>query len=143
MNANAAPPLGMRTTWLRPFVGVARRELTVMFTSPLAFIAVAVFTLLTALLFWLQLLQFEATQTRVLRLNDPSITALLDFNDLLLAPVFLFAQIVLLFIAPLLCMRLFAIVSLCAILKRLTMLGLFMVAAFKPAMLKNYLPCQM
>ncbi len=87
---------------------VLGRELRVVFTTPLAWAALGAFSLVTALLFWLELLSFEVAQQRALAVNDPQLLALLDFNDLLIGSVLNHAQVLLIFVVPLLTMRLFA-----------------------------------
>ena len=84
------------------------RELRAVFTTPLAWSALGAFSLVTALLFWLELLSFEQAQERALAVNDPQLLALLDFNDLLLGSVLNHAQVLLIFVVPLFTMRLFA-----------------------------------
>lgn len=84
------------------------RELRAVFTTPLAWSALGAFSLVTALLFWLELLSFEQAQERALATNDPALLSLLDFNDLLLGSVLNHAQVLLIFIVPLFTMRLFA-----------------------------------
>lgn len=93
---------------MRPVVAVLVRELRVWFTTPLAWVALGAFSLVTALLFWLELLSFEVAQQRALTVNDPALLQLLDFNDLLLGSVLVHAQVLLIFIVPLFTMRLFA-----------------------------------
>jgi ABC-2 type transport system permease protein len=90
------------------FRAVLWRELRVVFATPLAWVALGAFSVVTALLFWLELLQFEVDQQRALAVNDPQLLSLLDFNDLLLGSVFNHAQVLLIFVVPLLTMRLFA-----------------------------------
>lgn len=93
---------------MRPFLAVLGRELRVVFTTPVAWVALGAFSLVTALLFWLELLSFEVAQQRALAVNDPALLRLLDFNDLLLGSVLNHAQVLLIFVVPLLTMRLFA-----------------------------------
>lgn len=90
------------------FVAVFARELRVVFLTPLAWVALGAFSLVTALLFWLELLSFEVAQQRALAVHDPALLRLLDFNDLLLGSVLNHAQVLLIFVVPLLTMRLFA-----------------------------------
>lgn len=93
---------------MRPFRALLVRELRVMFTTPLAWSALAAFALVTALLFWLELLSFETAQQRALAINDAEILKLLDFNDVLLGGVLNHAQVLLIFVVPVLTMRTFA-----------------------------------
>lgn len=90
------------------FRAVLSRELKILLGTPLAWTALAAFSLVTALLFWLELLSFEVAQQRAMAVGDAALLSLLDFNDLLLGSVLLHAQVLLLFIVPLLTMRLFA-----------------------------------
>lgn len=90
------------------FRAVLSRELRILLGTPLAWTALSAFSLVTALLFWLELLSFEVAQQRAMAVGDPALLSLLDFNDLLLGSVLVHAQVLLLFIVPLLTMRLFA-----------------------------------
>ncbi len=93
---------------MRAFTGILRRELISTFATPLAWVALGAFSLVTALLFWLELLAFEVQQQRATALGDPAILALLDFNDLLIGSTLLHAQVLLIFVVPVLTMRLVA-----------------------------------
>ena len=93
---------------MKPFLAVLTRELRILFGTPLAWGALGAFSLVTALLFWLELLSFEVAQQRAMAVNDPSVLSLLDFNDLLFGSVLVHSQILLIFVVPLLTMRLFA-----------------------------------
>jgi ABC-2 type transport system permease protein len=84
------------------------RELRIAFTTPLAWTALGAFALVTALLFWLQLLAFEGSQTRALALDDKNLLSMLDFNELLLGSVYGHAQLLLVFLVPVFTMRAFA-----------------------------------
>lgn len=92
----------------RAFLGILKRELFATFATPLAWVALGAFSLVTALLFWLELLGFEVQQQRATALADPAILALLDFNDLLIGSTLLHAQVLLIFVVPVLTMRLVA-----------------------------------
>lgn len=93
---------------MRAFSGLLRRELLATFATPLAWVALGAFSLVTALLFWLELLGFEVQQQRAMAIGDPAVLALLDFNDLLIGSTILHAQVLLIFVVPVLTMRLFA-----------------------------------
>ena len=93
---------------MRAFLGILTRELIGIFATPLAWVALGAFSLVTALLFWLELLAFEVQQQRATALGDPAILALLDFNDLLIGSTLLHAQVLLIFVVPVLTMRLIA-----------------------------------
>jgi ABC-2 type transport system permease protein len=93
---------------MRAFLGILRRELTASFATPLGWVALGAFSLVTALLFWLELLDFEVQQQRATAIGDPAILALLDFNDLLIGSTLVRAQALLIFVVPVMTMRLFA-----------------------------------
>lgn len=93
---------------LRPFCALLTRELRVLFFTPIAWGALGAFALITALLFWLELVSFEVAQQRALTLNDQTLLRLLDFNTLLIGSVLNHAQLLLLFLVPIFTMRLFA-----------------------------------
>jgi ABC-2 type transport system permease protein len=91
-----------------PFLGILRRELTVALSSSVALVALGAFWVMSAVTFWLGLSAFEVAQQRALATNDPEVIALLDVNDVLLGSVLVQAQVLLLFVVPLLTMRAFA-----------------------------------
>lgn len=93
---------------MRAFTGILKRELLSTFAAPLAWVALGAFSLVTALLFWLELLAFEVQQQRATALGDPALLALLDFNDLLLGSTLMHAQVLLIFIVPVMTMHLLA-----------------------------------
>ena len=88
--------------------GIVRRELRVAMTSSVALVAMGAFWVMSAVTFWLGLSAFEVAQQRALATNDPDLIALLDVNDVLLGGVLLQAQVLLLFVVPVLTMRAFA-----------------------------------
>lgn len=88
--------------------GVLKRDVRIAFTTPTAWIVVFAFTLITSLLFWMQLLQFEGALQRALELKQRDVLALLDFHELVLGGVWMHVQELLLFLMPLLTMRAFA-----------------------------------
>ncbi len=83
------------------------RELRLLLWSPSGALLLSVWTFLTGALFLLELTAFEQAEQRALQLGDPSVLALLDFNDLLLAAVSQHLIVVLLFLGPLIGARLF------------------------------------
>lgn len=82
---------------------IARKELTVMFTSPLAWTLLALMQLVLTWVFLGRLDAFLEIQSQLIQIaNPPGIT------EIIVAPVFSLAAIVLLMVMPLLTMRLLA-----------------------------------
>lgn len=80
---------------------IAMRELRSLFLSPLAWVVLGVLQIIVALLFLLMVDQFVGVQTRLLGMqNAPGLT------EVVVAPLFSNAGVILLLIAPLVTMRL-------------------------------------
>ena len=79
---------------------IARRELTSMFLSPLAWVILAVIQAILGWMFLAQIENFYLLQPQLIELeNAPGVT------DIIIAPIFSLAAIILLMIMPLLTMR--------------------------------------
>ena len=83
-----------------------RREARLLVASPAGLMVVGLWAFLCGAVFLMELLAFEQAEQRALALDDPAILALVDVNDLLLASVQHHQLVILLFLAPLLAMRL-------------------------------------
>jgi ABC-2 type transport system permease protein len=82
---------------------IARREITTMFLSPLAWVILGVLQVVLGYMFLAQLDNYAILQPQLLRLeNTPGVT------DIVVAPLFQLAAIILLMIMPLITMRSFA-----------------------------------
>ena len=82
---------------------IARREITTMFLSPLAWVILGVLQIVLGYMFLAQLDNYAILQPQLLRLeNTPGVT------DIVVAPLFQLAAIILLMIMPLITMRSFA-----------------------------------
>ena len=82
---------------------IARREITTMFLSPLAWVILGVIQIVLGFMFLAQLDNYAILQPQLLRLeNTPGVT------DIVVAPLFQLAAIILLMIMPLITMRSFA-----------------------------------
>ncbi len=94
---------------MRPLMGIYRKELKIYFTTPVAYVVFALFSIVASFFFWsfvqrfqMQIMQFEQYQRADLldRLN---------LNDSVLTPLYVgYVQIIFLFMLPLLTMRLIA-----------------------------------
>ncbi len=82
-----------------------RRDLRLLLVSPAGIGLVALWAFLVGAVFLMELAGFEQAEQRALAIGDPAILALLDVNDLLLASVHNNLTVVLLFLSPLLAMR--------------------------------------
>ncbi len=79
---------------------IAKREITSMFLSPLAWVMLAVIQIILGYMFLAQIDNFFMLQPQLVQLeNTPGVT------DIIIAPVFSLASIILLMIMPLLTMR--------------------------------------
>jgi len=79
---------------------IARREITSMFLSPLAWVILAVIQAILGFMFLAQIENFFMLQPQLIQLeNTPGVT------DIIVAPIFSLAAIILLMIMPLLTMR--------------------------------------
>ena len=82
---------------------IARREITTMFLSPLAWVILGVIQTVLGYMFLAQLDNYAILQPQLMRLeNTPGVT------DIVIAPLFQLAAIILLMIMPLITMRSFA-----------------------------------
>jgi ABC-2 type transport system permease protein len=82
---------------------IARREITTMFLSPLAWVILGVLQVVLGYMFLAQLDNYAILQPQLLRMeNTPGVT------DIVVAPLFQLAAIILLMIMPLITMRSFA-----------------------------------
>lgn len=82
---------------------IARREITTMFLSPLAWVILGVIQIVLGYMFLAQLDNYALLQPQLMRLeNTPGVT------DIVIAPLFQLAAIILLMIMPLITMRSFA-----------------------------------
>lgn len=82
---------------------IARREITTMFLSPLAWVILGVIQIVLGYMFLAQLDNYAILQPQLMRLeNTPGVT------DIVVAPLFQLAAIILLMIMPLITMRSFA-----------------------------------
>jgi ABC-2 type transport system permease protein len=84
-------------------ITIARREITTMFLSPLAWVILGVIQVVLGYMFLAQLDNYAILQPQLMQLeNTPGIT------DIVIAPLFQLAAIILLMIMPLVTMRSFA-----------------------------------
>jgi len=90
------------------FIGILKKELKVAFTTPVAYVVFFLFTLLASLMFWSQLREFERMIDKSRHIEDPELLAQLNFNDVILSPVFIAMQVIFMFLIPILTMRAFA-----------------------------------
>jgi ABC-2 type transport system permease protein len=82
---------------------IARREITTMFLSPIAWVILGVIQIVLGYMFLAQLDNYAILQPQLMRLeNTPGVT------DIVVAPLFQLAAIILLMIMPLITMRSFA-----------------------------------
>lgn len=93
---------------MTPLLGILKKELKVTFTTPIAYVVFFFFALLTSLLFYNQLLDYERKLQRARHFEDAELLAQLNFNDVILAYVFINVQLIFVFLIPILTMRMIA-----------------------------------
>lgn len=90
------------------FWGLFKKELKVAYTTPVAYVVFFLFSMVSSLIFWLRLLEFERTAQRAKHMSDPTLVDLINFNDVIITYLFTTIEIVFVFVMPILTMRLIA-----------------------------------
>ncbi|MEW5848407.1 MAG: ABC transporter permease [Myxococcota bacterium] len=94
---------------MRQVMGILRKELIVYFTTPVAYVVFALFTVVASIFFWSFLQRFMLESQQFLHMQRPELLDRLNFNDRVITPLFVgYVQIIFLFVLPLLTMRLIA-----------------------------------
>src|SRR5687767_2808967 len=94
---------------MRQMMGILRKELTIYFTTPVAYVVFALFTVVASIFFWSFLQRFQLESSQFLQYQRPELLDRLNFNDRVLTPLYVgYVQIIFLFVLPLLTMRLIA-----------------------------------
>lgn len=94
---------------MRNTLAIARKELTVYFTTPFAYVGLAVFTLIGSWMFLSMVGQFQRRSLEAMSLNRPGLMAHMNLTDMVMSPLVLNLSIVLILIlVPFLAMRLVA-----------------------------------
>jgi len=87
-------------------VAIFRKEMANFFVSPVAYAVIGIFLIIAGFFFWanVSLLSLVSLQAA----NDPAITARINLTDVVIRPLIQNISIILLFLVPLLTMRLFS-----------------------------------
>jgi ABC-2 type transport system permease protein len=94
---------------MRQLTGILKKELVIYFTTPIAYVVFALFTLVASIFFWSFLQRFQLESQQFLQYQRPELLDRLNFNDRVLTPLYVgYVQIIFLFVLPLLTMRLLA-----------------------------------
>jgi len=94
---------------MKQVMGILNKELKIYFTTPVAYVVFALFTVVASLFFWSFLQRFQMESAQFLRYQRPEMLDQLNFNDRVLTPLYVgYVQIIFLFVLPLLTMRLIA-----------------------------------
>ncbi|MFH1810721.1 MAG: ABC transporter permease [Pseudomonadota bacterium] len=94
---------------MRTLAGILRKELIIYFTTPIAYVVMALFTAIASIFFWTFLSRFMADSQTFLQVGRPELLDQLNFNDRVLTPLYVgYVQMIFLFVLPLLTMRLVA-----------------------------------
>ncbi|HEU4402772.1 MAG TPA: ABC transporter permease [Candidatus Polarisedimenticolia bacterium] len=122
---------------MRNVLAIAWREIRTYFTSPLAYVVIAVFLLLSGYIFWASLVRFSDLCLRYG--NNPYVFNQLNVNDMVIRPMFGSMGVIFLLMIPVVTMRLLAeerksgtseLLFTCPITTGQVVLGKFLGAAF-------------
>jgi len=91
---------------VRNVLAIARREVRTYFTSPLAYVVVGVFLMLSGYIFWASLVRFSALCLQYG--NNPYVFNQLNVNDMVIRPLFGSMGVIFLLMIPVITMRLLA-----------------------------------
>lgn len=91
---------------MRNVLAIARREVRTYFTSPLAYVVVGVFLMLSGYIFWASLVRFSALCLQYG--NNPYVFNQLNVNDMVIRPLFGSMGVIFLLMIPVITMRLLA-----------------------------------
>ncbi len=94
---------------MRNTLAIARKELTVYFTTPFAYVGLAMFTLLGSWMFLSMVGAFQRRALQAMTMNRPQLAAHMNLTDMVMTPLVMNLAIVLiLIVVPFLSMRLIA-----------------------------------
>jgi ABC-2 type transport system permease protein len=85
---------------MRNILAVAGKEIRAYFTSPIAYVVIGMYTLLFGYFFYVMLTLFERQSMQMMQMGGT-----MNVNQMLVAPVFMNAEVVLLFLLPMVTMR--------------------------------------
>ena len=91
---------------MRNTLAIAAREVRTYFTSPLAYVVIGVFLLLSGYIFWASLVRFSELCLRFA--SNPYYSSQLNVNDMVVRPIFGTMGIIFLLLLPVVTMRLLA-----------------------------------
>ncbi|HEV8200939.1 MAG TPA: ABC transporter permease subunit [Candidatus Polarisedimenticolia bacterium] len=91
---------------MRNVLAIAGREVRTYFTSPLAYVVIGVFLLLSGYIFWASLVRFSELCLRFA--SNPYFSSQLNVNDMVVRPLFGTMGIIFLLLLPVVTMRLLA-----------------------------------
>lgn len=94
---------------MRALAGIFRKELKIYFTTPVAYVVFALFSLVASFFFWSFVQRFQMEVMQFQQYQRPDLLDRLNLNDRVLTPLYVgYVQIIFLFLMPLLTMRLVA-----------------------------------
>jgi ABC-2 type transport system permease protein len=85
---------------MRNTLAIAGKEIRAYFTSPIAYVVIGLYALLFGYFFYVMLTFFERQSMQMMQMGGT-----MNVNQMLIAPVFMNAQVVLLFLLPMVTMR--------------------------------------
>jgi ABC-2 type transport system permease protein len=94
---------------MRPMLGIFRKELKIYFTTPVAYVVMALFALVASFFFWSFIQRFQMQMMQFEQYQRSDLMDRMNLNDQVLTPLYVgYVQIIFLFMLPLLTMRLIA-----------------------------------
>jgi ABC-2 type transport system permease protein len=85
---------------MRNVLAITGKEIRAYFTSPIAYVVIGMYTLLFGYFFYVMLTLFERQSMQMMQMGGT-----MNVNQMLIAPVFMNAEVVLLFLLPMVTMR--------------------------------------
>jgi ABC-2 type transport system permease protein len=85
---------------MRNILAITGKEIRAYFTSPIAYVVIGMYTLLFGYFFYVMLTLFERQSMQMMQMGGT-----MNVNQMLIAPVFMNAEVVLLFLLPMVTMR--------------------------------------
>jgi ABC-2 type transport system permease protein len=93
---------------MRNSIAIAKKELNIYFATPIAYVMFTLFVLIGSYFFWSLVGRYEQISLMYMRFNSPEMVNRLNFQDAIFGPLFGNLAVILIFLMPLLTMRLIA-----------------------------------
>lgn len=93
---------------MRNAIAIARKELNIYFTTPIAYVMFTIVTIIGSFFFLRLVGQYQQVSMFYMRFNNPQLMNRMNFIDMIMMPLYVNLGVVLIFVAPFLTMRLIA-----------------------------------